>query len=146
MGTRVRFGGAAGVAAAVTLLLLAGGAAAGRTTKKEPPKPPQQAPTSTGLLSTTSTGGSGTAKGGKSTNRFSGFQAKYGWMWSQCDTSTVSHVTYKGTTLTRDGLDNGGGIMSYSAVDPTKATDLADAVRDSDGSTFPWALRSGNLT
>ena len=75
-----------------------------------------------------------------------GFQAKYGWMWSQFDTSTVSHVLYKGVTLTRDGADNGGGIMSYSSVDPTKATVLAQAVRDSDGSTFPWAIRSGNLT
>ena len=51
-------------------------------------------------------------------------------MWSQFDTSQVSHVTYKGTTLTRDGVDNGGGIMSYSAVDTTKATVLAQAVRD----------------
>jgi uncharacterized protein YdaL len=80
------------------------------------------------------------------TNANPGFQAKYGWMWSQFDTSTVSHVTYKGVTLTRDGIDNGGGIMSYSSVDTTKVQDLADAVRDSDGSTFPWALRSGNLT
>lgn len=80
------------------------------------------------------------------TNHESGFQAKYGWMWSQFDTSTVSKVIYKGVTLTRDGTDNGGGIMSYSSVDTSKATVLAEAVRDSDGSEFPWALRSGNLT
>jgi len=80
-------------------------------------------------------------------NRYSTtFQAKYGWMWSQFDTSSVSHVTYKGTTLTRDGVHNGGGIMSYSALDTTKATVLAQAVRDADGSTFPWALHSGTLT
>ena len=81
------------------------------------------------------------------TNRYATtFQSKYGWMWSQFDTSQVSHVTYKGTTLTRDGVHNGGGILSYSAVDTTKATVLAQAVRDADGSTFPWALRSGTLT
>jgi uncharacterized protein YdaL len=81
------------------------------------------------------------------TNRYSAtFQAKYGWMWSQFDTSPVSHVTYKGATLTRDGVHNGAGIMSYSALDTTKATVLAQAVRDADGSTFPWAVRSGTLT
>jgi uncharacterized protein YdaL len=81
------------------------------------------------------------------TNRYSTtFQAKYGWMWSQFDTSPVSHVSYKGVTLTRDGVHNGGGIMSYSTVDTTKATVLAKAVRDADGSTFPWAVRSGTLT
>ena len=36
--------------------------------------------------------------------------------------------------------------MNYSAVDPAKATTLAYAVHDSDGSQFPWALRSGSLT
>jgi uncharacterized protein YdaL len=36
--------------------------------------------------------------------------------------------------------------MKYSAVDETKATVLAQAVRDADGSKFPWALRSQNLT
>ena len=80
------------------------------------------------------------------TNHEPDFQTKYGWMWSQFDTSTVSKVLYKGVALTRDGVDNGSGIMSYSSVDTSKATVLADAVRDSDGSTFPWALRSGNLT
>jgi uncharacterized protein YdaL len=74
------------------------------------------------------------------------FQSKYGWMWSQFDLSAVSHVVYKGTTLNRDSVHNGAGIMGYSAVDPMKATVLATAVRDSDGSTFPWAIRAGTLT
>lgn len=73
------------------------------------------------------------------------FQSHYGWMWSQFDTSTVSQVDYHGVALTRDGTDNGAGIMNYSSVDPSKATVLATAVR-SDGSTFPWAIRSGELT
>lgn len=80
------------------------------------------------------------------TNHEPNFQSQYGWMWSQFDTSTVSHVIYKGVTLTRDGIHNLGGIMNYSAVDTSKATVLAQAVRDSDGSTFPWAIRSGELT
>jgi uncharacterized protein YdaL len=81
------------------------------------------------------------------TNRYaSTFQAKYGWMWSQFDTSTVSHVSYKGALLMRDGANNGGGIMSYGALDTAKTTVLAKAVRDADGSTFPWAVRSGSLT
>ena len=79
------------------------------------------------------------------TNRFPGFAAKYGWMWSQFDLSPVSKVSYKGTTLTRDAADNGAGIMGYSTLDTTKATVLAQAVRD-DGTTFPWAVRSGSLT
>jgi uncharacterized protein YdaL len=80
------------------------------------------------------------------TNRYPSFQTKYGWMWSQFDLSSVSSVIYDGIALTRDGADNQAGIMGYSAVDPSKVQVLASAVRDSDGSTFPWALRSGMLT
>ena len=81
------------------------------------------------------------------TNRnASTFQPKYGWMWSQFDLSKVSHVAYKGATLSRDGSNNQAGIMGYRAVDATKVTTLATAVRDSNGTTFPWALRSGTLT
>ena len=74
------------------------------------------------------------------------FLAKYGWMWAGFDTSAISSVSYKGSTLSRDGADNGGGIMSYAAnIDTTKATPLAWATHDADGSQFPWALESGNL-
>jgi uncharacterized protein YdaL len=72
------------------------------------------------------------------------FATRYGWMWSAFDTSNVSAVIYKGTTLTRSTA-NQGGIMDYSSLDSTKATVVASAVR-SDGTTFPWAVRSGNLT
>ena len=72
------------------------------------------------------------------------FAAKYGWMWSQFDDSQVASVTYKGQTLTRS-LNNQGGIMNYANLDTTKATVLANVVR-SDGTTFPWALRSGKFT
>jgi uncharacterized protein YdaL len=55
-------------------------------------------------------------------------------------------VLYNGTTLTRDGTDNQSGIMNYSTLDTSRVQVLAEAQRDSDGSTFPWAVRSGNLT
>ena len=79
------------------------------------------------------------------TARFPEFETAYGWMWSQFDLSSVSTVSYKGVELTRDAENNGAGIMSYWDVDPMVATVLGDAVRD-DGTRFPWALRSGNLT
>jgi uncharacterized protein YdaL len=79
------------------------------------------------------------------TNSDPTFETDYGWMWSQFDTSVVSSVRYKGRSLTRDGTSNQAGIMAYSAVDPAKVQVLAEAVR-ADGTTFPWAIRSRNLT
>lgn len=72
------------------------------------------------------------------------FLADEGWMWASYDTSAVSSVRYKGTNLRRSLL-NLGGIMSYYSVDPQKVSVLAEAVR-ADGTTFPWAIRSGNFT
>jgi uncharacterized protein YdaL len=74
------------------------------------------------------------------------FQNDNGWTWFEFDTSSVSRVIYKGQTLTRYAA-NLAGIMSYApGIDTTKATILASAVHDSDGTTFPWAIRSGYLT
>lgn len=78
------------------------------------------------------------------TARDSAFAAKYGFTWRQFDFSSVSEVRYKGTSLTRSTL-NQSGIMDYVITDPSLAHPLADAVR-SDGTTFPWAIRSRNLT
>jgi len=78
------------------------------------------------------------------TSRNRNFIYDYGWMWAQYDTSSVPTVRYKGVDLARSPFNN-SGIMSYYSVDLTKATVLAEAVR-SDGSTFPWAVRSRNLT
>lgn len=80
------------------------------------------------------------------------FKAQYGWMWSSFSSCTgcagnnspVSSVEYKGQSLSRSTL-NQAGIMDYSAVDSAKATVLATAKR-ADGTSFPWAIRSGNLT
>lgn len=77
------------------------------------------------------------------TNRYPDFATRYGWMWDQYDTSPVDTVTYKGVELTRHA-SNGAGIMRYSAVGPDVQV-LATA-RRADGTTFPWALRSRNLT
>jgi uncharacterized protein YdaL len=80
------------------------------------------------------------------------FQSRYGWMWwqfSSCSTcgastSPVTEVDYKGRQITRSPL-NEGGIMDYSALDAARVKTLATAVRQ-DGTRFPWAVRSGNLT
>ena len=74
-----------------------------------------------------------------------GFQQNYGWNWTGFDTSTVAQVNYKGQALTRYSA-NGAGIMNYVLnTTGTIPTVLATAQR-SDGTTFPWAVRSRNLT
>jgi uncharacterized protein YdaL len=73
-----------------------------------------------------------------------GFRARYGWQTSVLDHSAVAEVRYKGGTLTR-WTRNASGIMRYSAIDRSRVRILARAMR-SDGSTFPWAVRSRNLT
>jgi uncharacterized protein YdaL len=78
------------------------------------------------------------------TARQADFATARGFTWRQFDFATVSEVRYHGTALTRDAI-NGSGIMDTVITDPTRATVLADAVR-ADGTTFPWAVRSGNLT
>jgi uncharacterized protein YdaL len=75
-------------------------------------------------------------------NLTANFQNAYGWMWSQFDTSTVPTVRYKNVALKRYAA-NGAGIMNYSTV--VGAAVLARAER-TDGSSFPWAVRSKNLT
>jgi uncharacterized protein YdaL len=80
------------------------------------------------------------------------FQSRYGWMWSQfssCDSCTgnaspVTQIDYKGQQLARSPL-NQGGIMDYAAIDAARVQTVGSAVR-ADGSRFPWAVRSGNLT
>jgi uncharacterized protein YdaL len=57
--------------------------------------------------------------------------------------STFSSVTYRGHTLSRHA--EGQQMLSIDMVDPARATVLATATRD-DGTTAPWAVRSGNLT
>ena len=73
-----------------------------------------------------------------------GFRARYGWKTSVLDHSPVPEVVYKGHALTR-WTHNSNGIMRYAFVDRSRVRILAHAVR-ADGTSFPWALRSRNLT
>ncbi|GGK39778.1 hypothetical protein GCM10010124_35480 [Pilimelia terevasa] len=72
------------------------------------------------------------------------FVESHGFTYKSFDLADVAQVQYKGRTLSRDTI-NKSGIMDLAVSDPTKSTVLASAVRP-DGSTFPWAIRSGNLT
>ena len=72
------------------------------------------------------------------------FRSTYGWRSSVLDHSPVAEVRYKGRSLTR-WTRQADGIMRYAAVDRSRARVLATAVRG-DGSMFPWAIRSRNLT
>jgi uncharacterized protein YdaL len=78
------------------------------------------------------------------TGRVKDFSARYGFTYKGFDHGSVDKVVYHGTTLTRDP-SNDSGVMDDWITNTSKVTVLATAVRE-DGSTFPWALRSGNLT
>jgi uncharacterized protein YdaL len=78
------------------------------------------------------------------TARDPNFVANRGFTWKQFDFSQVAEVSYKNTPLTRD-TRNGSGIMDHVIYDPAKVTTVGEAVRP-DGTRFPWAVRSGNLT
>src|SRR6266513_90263 len=71
------------------------------------------------------------------------FAARYGFMPWVFVTSSVATVTYKAQSVRRYSA-NAAGIMSYSSIG-APATVLAECVR-ADSTTFPWAVRSGNLT
>ena len=73
-----------------------------------------------------------------------GFGARYGWRTSGRDRTTVPNVRYKGTLLTR-WTRKTTGIVRARVADGSSARVLATAVR-ADGSSFPWAVRSRNLT
>jgi uncharacterized protein YdaL len=72
------------------------------------------------------------------------FRRRYGWRTSTLDRSAVPEVIYKGIALTR-WTHNSAGIMGYAAVDRSRVRVIARAVR-AGGSSFPWAVRSHNLT
>ncbi len=72
------------------------------------------------------------------------FGTTYGWTPGELDFSSIAEVDYKGHALTRYAA-NADGILGVNITDTAKATVLATAKR-SDGTTLPWALRSGNLT
>ncbi|GAA3932571.1 DUF2334 domain-containing protein [Actinoplanes auranticolor] len=76
--------------------------------------------------------------------RDTNFAATRGFTSGAFDFAAVAEVGYKGRKLTRDTTDK-SGIMNLTITDATKVKTLATAVRP-DGTTFPWAVQSGNLT
>jgi uncharacterized protein YdaL len=89
------------------------------------------------------------------------FQAAYGWdpSTSYFDSAdTVASVTYNGQQLTRN--TNNGDVLAPHVTTPSQVKVLAQAnctdstgapvtcnsIAQSSGSSFPWAIRSGNLT
>jgi uncharacterized protein YdaL len=81
---------------------------------------------------------------GQLEDRASNFGRRYGWRSSVLDHSAVPEVRYEGRSLTR-WTRQSAGIMCYAYVDRSRVRVLAEAVR-TEGSTFPWAVRSRNLT
>jgi len=91
----------------------------------------------------------------------SAFQAQYGWdpATSYFDTAdTVSSVTYNGSGFSRSSL-NTAGILAPHITTASKVTTLATAdctdpagaatdcsqIAQTGGTSFPWAISSGNL-
>jgi uncharacterized protein YdaL len=70
--------------------------------------------------------------------------ASRGFSSGTFDFADVAEVDYKGKKLTRDTIGK-SGIMNLTVSDTTKVKTLATAVRP-DGTTFPWAVQSGNFT
>jgi uncharacterized protein YdaL len=80
------------------------------------------------------------------TARYPNFPSVYGWSWSAFDFSTVAEVDYplppstRATQKLKRYAANNAGIMNYASIS-AGVNVLANCVR-SNGSTFPWALRS----
>lgn len=77
-------------------------------------------------------------------NRSPTFGATHGWTPGDFDFSSIAEVDYKGHALTRYAA-NADGILAPNITDTAKVHVLALAKR-ADGTTMPWAIRSGNLT
>jgi uncharacterized protein YdaL len=90
------------------------------------------------------------------------FMAKYGWDPSQSyfdTTDDPTTISYKGQTFTRNS-SNGANILAPDITNPSAVTVLGTAnctdasgnpaacapIAQSTGTSFPWAIRSANLT
>ena len=90
------------------------------------------------------------------------FMAKYGWDPSQSYFDTTDNpatITYKGQAFTRNAA-NGANILAPDITSPSAVTVLGTAnctdasgnpaacapIAQSTGTSFPWAIRSANLT
>lgn len=77
-------------------------------------------------------------------HRVPDFAQRYGFDPHRYERAPIPRVEYKGRTLSR-WTKRTGGVMTYAKLDRSRVRVLADAIR-SDGSRFPWAVRTGNLT
>lgn len=71
------------------------------------------------------------------------WRSRYGFTSRGADLAQAVQVRYRGATLPVSQTSD-AGLTRISIDQPTKASALATAVR-SDGTTLPWAVRSGNL-
>ncbi len=72
-----------------------------------------------------------------------GWTKRHGFTPIGFDPAQVLSLQYKGVSLPMNQVDE-AGLMRITVDDPRTATVLATAVR-ADGSTLPWAVRSGTL-
>jgi uncharacterized protein YdaL len=72
------------------------------------------------------------------------FANLYGWQYRALDDSPVDSVLYKGQALTRESR-GASPIMDIVSADPAKYEVLAEAVRTSSDTRFPWAVRSPGM-
>ncbi|HEX3765821.1 MAG TPA: polysaccharide deacetylase family protein [Kofleriaceae bacterium] len=81
---------------------------------------------------------------GQLSGRSATFGTTYGWTPGDFDFSSIAEVDYKGHALERFAA-NGDGILVPVISNTAKVKVLALA-RRANGTTLPWAIRSGNLT
>ncbi|MCU0297888.1 MAG: DUF2334 domain-containing protein [Candidatus Nanopelagicales bacterium] len=74
------------------------------------------------------------------------FIHQYGWQYRAYDFRPVPSVTYKGRSLSRDSGHNAGGIMDVIIDEHSTRAHVLATANAGDGSSFPWAVRSGSLT
>lgn len=81
---------------------------------------------------------------GRLAARAPGFAQRFGFDAGPAEASGPVAVAYKGRRLARDARDT-SPVRGATIADAARAQVLASGVR-SDGSSFPWAVRSGALT
>lgn len=72
------------------------------------------------------------------------FHSRYGWLPGPMVKAKVRGVSYRNTLLSRDPGET-EPLRTYTALDPARVSILGTVVA-ADGSTWPWAVRSANLT
>ncbi|MFF5206194.1 DUF2334 domain-containing protein [Streptosporangium sp. NPDC000396] len=71
------------------------------------------------------------------------FAARYGWRWGNLSQAEIRGIRYKDTLLSRDPVEE--PLRTFAELDRRRVKVLGTVVAR-DGRTWPWAVRSGNLT